>query len=197
MKDRLKNQINFILEIDKLKNIYRQSLLLDGKRRENDAEHSWHIAIMALVLQEYSNFDVDILKVIKMLILHDIVEIDAGDVVIFDTQKRKEQANVEKDAANRIFGKLPIDQRKEFINLWNEFEELKTPESKYARVLDRLEPILLNYYSGGRAWKDANITKQQVIEINQIIEQGATEMWEFVQELIDEATNKGYLKGHF
>ena len=190
---RLKKQIDFILEIDKLKTIIRRSYITDQSRRENDTEHSWHIALMAFTLSEYSEKKLDILKVVKMLLIHDIVEIDAGDVIVYDIEKRKMQEEKEKKAADRIFSKLPDDQRDDFISLWQEFEDRKSDEAKFARALDRLQPILLNYYSKGKTWKESGTTAGEVIEINKIIEDGSSELWQFVKELISDAVDKEFL----
>ncbi len=193
--ERLKKQIEFIIEVDKLKKILRRSYITGSSRNENDAEHSWHISLMAIILSEYSNFkDLDLLKVIKMLLIHDIVEIDAGDVIIYDLEKQKTKFNKEKKAADRIFSKLPEDQKKEFYSLWMEFEERKTDESKFARVLDRLEPILLNYCSKGKTWKEENIKSSLVLEVNKIIEDGSSKLWDFAKELIEDAIGKKYLQ---
>ena len=194
--ERLKKQINFIIEVDKIKNIYRRSYITDASRNENDAEHSWHITLMALILLEYSNFkdkNIDILKIIKMLIIHDIVEIDAGDVMIYDKEKLKTKLDKEEKAAERIFSILPDEQKKEFHSLWVEFEERKTEESKFARVLDRLQPIILNYCAKGKTWKQANIKASDVLNVNQIINDGSTELWEFAKEIIKESIEKKYL----
>ena len=141
MNERLKKQIDFITEIDKLKNIYRQTYVINEDRKENDSEHSWHIAILAFILAEYSDEPVDVLKTIKMLLIHDIVEIDAGDTYYYDSEGYKTKAGREKKASERIFGLLPDDQRDEMLSLWNEFEERKTPESKFANVLDHVQPL--------------------------------------------------------
>lgn len=195
INERLKKQIDFIIEIDKLKNILRRSYITGSDRNENDAEHSWHISLMAVILSEYSNFkNMDLLKVIKMLLIHDIVEIDAGDVIIYDLKKQKTKINKEKKAADRIFAKLPEDQKKEFHSLWMEFEERKTEESKYARVLDRLEPILLNYYSKGKTWKENNTKSNLVLEVNQIIKDGSSKLWNFAKELVEDAVERKYLQ---
>ncbi len=192
--ERLKKQIQFIIEIDKLKNIFRRSVITDKSRLENDAEHSWHVSLMALLLLEYANDkDVDVLKVIKMLVIHDIVEIDAGDIIVYDIEKRKEQEIIEQSAADRLFGLLPQDQKDEFKSLWREFEDRETSEAKYARVLDRLQPLLLNYYTQGKAWKKAGIKSSDVIKINSIIKDGSEELWDFTQQLIQKAVNNGFL----
>ncbi len=195
ISERLIKQIEFIKEIDKIKNIFRRSYITDISRNENDAEHSWHITIMAVILLEYSNFkDIDILKVLKMLLIHDIVEIDAGDVMIYDKEKLKTKLDKEIKAAERIFSILPEDQKKEFNSLWVEFEERKTKESKYARVLDRLEPILLNYYAKGKTWKEADVKSCDVLEVNKIIEDGSEELWEFAKSVIQNSIEKKYLQ---
>ncbi|MCL2765267.1 MAG: HD domain-containing protein [Treponema sp.] len=189
---RLEDQLEFIIEIDKAKNILRKTKLFDGNRFENDAEHSWTICIMALLLREYSNFSVNIEKVIIMLLLHDIVEIDAGDTFLYF----KDKDNVhdkERKAAERIFGLLENDQKEYFINIWNEFEEKETNEAKFAVVFDRLEPMLQNYINEGYTWKKHNITYDMVIENNQHIKNGSKEIWEFALKLLDKAVEKGYL----
>jgi putative hydrolase of HD superfamily len=189
---RLEKQLNFIIEIDKIKNILRKSKLFDGNRFENDAEHSWTICIMALLLKEFSNFSVNIEKVITMLLIHDIVEIDAGDTFLYSTE-RKNAHNNEKNAAERIFGLLEKDQKDYFIKLWNEFEEKETNEAKFASVFDRLEPLIQNYITEGYTWKKHNITYDMVIKNNKHIENGSKEIWKFVLKLLEKAMEKGYL----
>ncbi|NLP00706.1 MAG: HD domain-containing protein [Clostridiaceae bacterium] len=192
--ERLKKQIQFILEVDKIKNIFRMTKIHDGSRRENDAEHSWHLALMAFLLSEYSKADkIDILKVMKMCIVHDIVEIDAGDTFCYDTAAGKDKLEREQKAAERIFGLLPEDQTRELKGLWEEFEAMETPEAKYAAALDRLQPVMLNYLNNGGTWREHNITKEQVVERNHHIGEGAPELWEFASQLIDEAVSKGLL----
>jgi putative hydrolase of HD superfamily len=189
---RLEKQLRFIVEIDKVKGILRKSKLFDGSRFENDAEHSWTISIMALLLKEYSNFSINIEKVILMLLIHDIVEIDAGDTFLYSAE-RNNVHNIEKKAAERIFGLLDNDQKEFFINLWNEFEEKGTNEAKFASVFDRLEPLLQNYLTEGYTWKKNNITYDMIIENNKHIENGSKEIWKFVLELLEKAMEKGYL----
>lgn len=150
---RLTQQISFILEIDQLKQIYRQNLILDGSRRENDAEHSWHLAMMAVVLQEYASEPVDLSRVLQMVLLHDIVEIDAGDTFCYDVQAGLDKHEREQKAAKRIFGLLPSDQGEELKNLWLEFEAGESPEARFAAVLDRLQPFLNNYHTEGGTWR--------------------------------------------
>ena len=191
--ERLKKQIEFIFEVDKLKRILRQSILTDGKKRENDAEHSWHISLMAILLSEYSNEEIDVLRVIKMLLIHDIVEIDAGDTYCYDKEGHNDKREREEKAAKRIFGMLPKDQCDDMISLWEEFELMETSESKYAASLDRLQPLLLNYATNGKSWRDHDIESKQILERNAHIENGSKELWEFAKSMIGECIEKGYL----
>ncbi|NLX65032.1 MAG: HD domain-containing protein [Clostridiaceae bacterium] len=193
VSERLKKQIQFIVEADKIKNIFRRSKIHDGSRRENDAEHSWHLALMTFLLSEYSKEKIDVLKVIKMCIIHDIVEIDAGDTFCYDSKGNLDKQEREQKAADRIFGLLPEDQASELRNLWEEFDAMETPEAKYAAALDRLQPVLLNYLNKGGTWQEYNIKKEQVIKRIGQIEEGAPGLWEFVSWLIDDAVAKGYL----
>jgi putative hydrolase of HD superfamily len=190
---RLEKQLDFIIEIDKVKNIIRKSKLFDETRLENDAEHSWTICIMALLLKEYSNFTINLEKVIIMLLIHDIVEIDAGDTFLYSPERSNAQKN-EKIAAERIFGLLENDQKEYFINIWNEFEEKETNEAKFASVFDRLEPLIQNYVLEGYIWKKYNINYDMIIKNNKHIENGSKEIWDFVLKLLDTAVKKGYLK---
>ena len=192
--DKLKQQISFIVEVDKLKTIYRQSLITDKSRFENDAEHSWHLALMAFLLAEYTREKVDLLKVIKMVLMHDIVEIDAGDTYCYDEQAKLDKREREEKCANRIFSLLPEEQAKEMYELWEEFECMETTEEKYAAALDRIQPVLLNYTSEGLSWKRHSISKEQVLERNSRIQNSSDELWEYVKSLIDDAVKKGYLK---
>jgi len=189
---KLEKQLNFVIEIDKAKQILRRSKLFDGSRFENDAVHSWTICIMALLLKEYSNFSVNIEKVIIMLLIHDIVEIDAGDTFLYSSSRNDAQ-NKEKIAAERIFGLLENDQKEYFINIWNEFELKETNEAKFAAIFDRLEPLLQNYLTEGYTWKKNNINYDMVIKNNKHIENGSKEIWEFVLILLNKAVEKGYL----
>jgi putative hydrolase of HD superfamily len=191
--EKLEKQLQFIIEIDKIKNIIRKSKLFDRSRFENDAEHSWTICIMALLLKEYSNTTINMEKVISMLLIHDIVEIDAGDTFLY-SDKRNVVHTDEKKAAERIFGLLDKDQKEYFINIWEEFEERKTNEAKYAAVFDRLEPLLQNYILEGYTWKKYNITYEMIIEKNKHIKEASDVIWEFVLTLLEKAIEKGYLK---
>jgi putative hydrolase of HD superfamily len=193
-KDRFKKQIEFILEVDKLKRIMRQTILLDRSRRENSAEHSWHIALMVLVLSEYANdADVDLFKVMKILLVHDLIEIDAGDTYCYDEQGRKDQSMREENAAERIFNILPTDQARMFRELWDEFEARITPESRFANALDRFQPFLNNYFTRGQTWQDNDIKSAQVKSRMKPVDEGAPILWDYVKSLIDDAVTKGYL----
>jgi len=192
---RLEQQINFVRELDKLKRVQRQTWLTDTSRKENSAEHSWHIAVMAMVLAEYApGTDLDVGRVIQMLLLHDIVEIDAGDTFCYDHAAVAQQTENEERAAERLFGLLPQDLAGRFRNLWEEFEARKTPESLLANSLDRLQPILNNYHSGGKSWRANGITRDQVRERNRIVADGAPELWAYIEVLLQRAVDKGMLK---
>ena len=194
MQDKFSQQINFILELDKMKNLYRQTLVLHEDRQENDAEHSFHLAIMACLLAEYANELVNILHVVKMVLIHDVVEIDAGDTYCYDTQGNLNKAEREQKAADRTFALLPEEQEQEYRNLWNEFEERKTPESRFANALDRIQPILLNYTKGGISWKTHQIHAEQVRERNfPVVAEGSERLAELAEEIIQKATDSGML----
>lgn len=191
---RLAQQIQFIVEIDKLKGILRQTHLTDGSRRENSAEHSWHIALMAILLAEHAAVEVDVLRVIKMLLIHDLVEIDAGDTFCYDLQHNESKADRETQAADRLFGMLPPDQAGELRSLWDEFEAQQTSEALFAASLDRLQPMLNNYATQGGTWKQHNITHDRVLHRAAPIAMGAPPLWEFVQQLIEDSTRNGFLR---
>ena len=159
---RLEQQMNFIIEIDKLKEIVRQTYISSAERKETDAEHAWHFAIMAVLLAEYANEPVDVMKVVKMALIHDLVEIDAGDTYLYDEEGAKTKADRENKAADRLFHMLPEDQGEEFDSIWREFEERKTPEARFAAALDRLQPVMLNDATNGKAWEEHGITEEQV-----------------------------------
>lgn len=187
-------QIRFIREIDQVKYIQRKTKLFNSDRRENDAEHSWHLAMMALVLAEHSNVPVDLLKVVKMVLIHDIVEIDAGDTFMYDTQKNHSNTDEERLAANRIFGLLPPQQAKELIAIWEEFEAGDTAEAKFARSMDRLEPLLQNTSNNGGTWAEFGVSYEKVHHKKSVIREGSEIIWEFAEALIDESVEKGILK---
>ncbi|MCA1029816.1 HD domain-containing protein [Bacillus timonensis] len=192
--NKLNMQMNFIQEIDQLKNIFRQAYIGDGSRHENDAEHTWHLSMLAIVLVEHTKMkELDLLKVLKMILIHDLVEIDAGDTFAFDEVGYKDKEEREHKAAERIFGLLPNEQKKEFMCLWREFELQETMESKYAASLDKLHPLIQNYMSEGVAWKKHRIRREQILKRNESIKFVSEELWVYVQELIDQAVLKGYL----
>jgi putative hydrolase of HD superfamily len=190
----LLKQIEFIKEVDKLKYILRKTKLFGSDRNENDAEHSWHLALMSIVLAEHANFQMDLLKVIKMLLIHDIVEIDAGDTFIYDTQKSHDNTAEEREAAKRIFGLLPEQQADEFIAVWEEFEEQQTNEAKFARTMDRLEPLLQNASNNGGTWQEFGVTHDKVYAKKQVIQHGSSAIWEYAEQLINDCVEKGILK---
>lgn len=190
---RLVQQIAFIMELDKLKSILRRSYVTHADRRENSAEHSWHIALAALTLVEHANEPVDVSHVIKLLLIHDIVEIDAGDTFVYDATGRLDQFDREMLAAERIFGLLPPEQAEAYRKLWQEFEERVTPEAKFARAVDRLLPVLHNYYTEGRGWREHNIHQNQVLAANRVIEEGSADLWRFIQDKIQAAVDQGFL----
>jgi putative hydrolase of HD superfamily len=193
--ERFKSQIEFILEIDKLKNILRRTTLLDRSRQENSAEHSWHIALILLVLSEYADEDnLDLLRVIKLLLAHDLVEIDAGDTYCYDDIGGQDQKAREMKAADRIFSILPADQTDAFRALWDEYEAKDTPESRFANALDRLQPFLHNYFTRGHSWQKHGIRRKQVLARMQPVDDGSRLLWDYVSGLIDDAVEKGYLK---
>lgn len=190
----LAQQIQFVMEIDKLKNVLRQTPLMDNSRRENSAEHSWHLAVMALTLGEYAEPGTDLTHVVKMVLIHDIVEIDAGDTFAYDTQGYTDKAEREERAAARIFGLLPDAQRDELLTLWHEFEAVATPEARFANALDRLEPLLDNYVTGGGSWKKAGVTLAKVQKRMEPIGNVSATLGEYVQQILTESVAKGYLR---
>ncbi|MCL9781163.1 HD domain-containing protein [Vibrio sp. S4M6] len=196
MDDRLSKQFALLLELDKLKSVLRRTRIKPaGGRYENSAEHSWHVCMMAILLQEHANEAVDVAKVIKMLLVHDIVEIDAGDVIVYNTAVAAEQHQKELAAADRLFGMLPDDQADELKTVWLEFEQAQSAEAKFAKALDRLLPMFLNSHNEGQSWRENDVKREQVLSVNRRIEQGSSVLWEKAQEIIQDASNKGWLKG--
>ncbi len=185
----------FLLELDKLKSVFRRNHLADGSRRENDAEHSWSFAVAALLLAEHAAAPVDVARVVRMALVHDVVEIDAGDTFIYDEAAKRDQAEREERAAERLFGLLPEDQARELLALWHEFEACATPEARYARAIDRLVAVILNHAAGGKAWQEHGIRKQQILAINERIASGSPALWEHVHELIEDAARRGFIPG--
>lgn len=193
MDSRLTQQIQFIIEIDKLKNILRQTHLTDNSRQENSAEHSWHIAIMAIVLAEYAPSNVDVLRAIKMLLIHDLVEIDAGDTFCYDVQGNLDKAAREEQAATRLFGMLPAEQGKQLREIWEEFESFETATARFAVALDRLQPLLQNQQNRGGTWQLYGITKNQVMQRMAPVKDGAPALGLLVEQIIEECVAAGYL----
>jgi len=193
-QDNLLKQVAFIKEIDKLKYIQRKTKLFNSHRHENDAEHSWHLAMMTIVLAEHADKPVNILKVLKMVLIHDIVEIDAGDIFIYDAVKNHSNTDEELAAAKRIFGLLPAAQAAEFIALWTEFEDGETDEAKFARSMDRFEPLLQNISNNGGTWAEFNVPYEKVYEKKKVIKNGSAAIWNYAEALIDESADKGILK---
>jgi len=191
---RLVRQIQFITEVDKLKEIFRQTLNTQSRRRENDAEHSWHLCLCVIVLAEHANeARLDVLRVLKMVIIHDLVEIDAGDTYAYDTARMAGQHDREAIAADRIFGLLPEDQTREFRALWDEFEERATAEAKFARALDRLQPMLINMVTEGGTWAAHDVTADQVLARVALIEDGSPSLGAYARYMIDSALDRGIL----
>jgi putative hydrolase of HD superfamily len=188
MENRLDLQLRFIIEIDRLKHIMRRTRLFDNSRHENDAEHGWHLAMMAMALVEYSNKPVDVNKVVRMVLVHDIVEIDAGDTFLYDEAAGLLKEEAERKAAERIFGLLPDDQALELKSLWEEFEARDSAEALFAAAIDRLEPMMQNALTAGHAWKEHNVRRSQVVQKNRpIVEAGSRELWRFAESLIARA----------
>ncbi len=191
--DRLEQQIRFVVEVDKVKNIFRQTYLTDGKRKENDAEHSWHLALMAVLLREHMQEETDLTKVIIMVLIHDLVEIDAGDTYAYDEKGAQTKRAREVRAAERIFGLLPEDQAMYFRSLWDEFEEYESADAKFAHLLDNFQPLLLNDASGGRSWKEHEVHHSQVCRRNERIPETSREIWEKMQEIMEKHIKEGHL----
>ena len=191
---RIGHQIRFLVEADKLKRVLRQSVITSNSRRENSAEHSWHISLMAVVLADQAaGTELDLLRVLKMLLLHDLVEIDAGDTFIYDEAAKRDQQQRERLAADRIFALLPPEQEPELRALWDEFEARESAEARFAVAVDRLQPLLLNYVNGGPGWRKHGVTARQVRKINAEIDQGSPALWRYAQELIADAERRGFL----
>ncbi|MBQ9700632.1 MAG: HD domain-containing protein [Lachnospiraceae bacterium] len=192
--DRLKKQMAFSLEMDKEKGIGRQTYILDALRKENDAEHGWHLALMVMVLSEYANEPIDIMRTMSMVVIHDTVEIDAGDTYAYDEKGYESKAEREQKAADRIFNILPEDQAQYFMELWREFEEAKTPEAKFANTLDSVQPLMLNDASNGLAWREHQVAASKVRDrALRKIRPGSERLYQMVMEIIDDNVRKGNL----
>lgn len=194
MDERLQKQLDFILEIDKEKNIFRQTHLSGHGRNENDAEHAWHMAIMAYLLQEYSNEKIDVARVMLMCLIHDVVEIDAGDTYAYDAEGLKTQKAREEAAKERLYSMLPEDQKADLVAVFDEFEERKTPEAKFARALDNLQPLLLNNSNGGGDWKNHDVTAEQVYGRQSRTREGSEKLFEVTDKILKENIAKGNLR---
>ena len=195
-KERLRQQMDFCREIDKEKEVFRQSYLCSGNRRENDAEHAWHAALMAVILEEYANEKVDLLKTITMLLIHDVVEIDAGDTYAYDVEGLKSQAEREEKAADRIYGLLPEDQRERMLALFREFEEGESPEARFAKALDNVQPVMQNDASGGKDWREKGIHLSQAIERQRRTARGSQILWDEVSKpMIQKNIDAGNIVG--
>jgi putative hydrolase of HD superfamily len=190
----LLKQVDFIKEIDKLKYIQRKTKLFNSDRHENDAEHSWHLAMMTIVLAGHADKPIDVLKVVKMVLIHDMVEIDAGDTFIYDNVKDHTNTVEELVAAKRIFGLLPPAQAGEFIDLWEEFEAGFTNEAKFAKSMDRLAPLLQNNSNNGGTWKEFDVPYQKVYEKKKVIKEGSASIWAYAEQLINESVARGILR---
>lgn len=195
ISDRLFKQMEFIKEIDKLKQIFRQNVVIGASKNENDAEHSWHIAVMAVILSEYAaEKNTDICKVIKLALIHDLVEIYAGDTFCYDEKGYQDKHDREQKAAEKLFNILPEDQAKEIYDLWLEFENTETPEARFAACIDRFQPLILNYNTKGHTWQKPGVTSDKVFKRNELLIDNAPELWEYAKYIIEDSIKKGILK---
>ena len=192
--DRLARQVEFLLEVDRLKGIGRQSYVLGGERKENSAEHSWHVALMAVVLAEHAPETIELVRVVRMLLVHDLVEIDAGDAYFYDEAANEAKPELERAAAERIFGLLPADQATDLRAAWEEFEVCETPEARFAKSMDRLMPLLHNHYTQGRSWLEHGVSREQVVtRFLGDMEHASPAFYQLAVSLIDDAVAKGWL----
>ncbi|MEI7033752.1 HD domain-containing protein [Streptomyces pratensis] len=191
--ERLARQIGFIAEVDRLKTVLRLSPLLAADRRENDAEHSWHLALMVLVLAEYANEPVDVERTLKLVLVHDLVEIHAGDTCLFDDVGKSDQAEREQAAADRLFALLTKDQEEEFRALWDEFEARRTPEARFAKAMDRLQPLILNFGNQGGTWRTPGVTEKVVRERTSVIGEGSRELWSYTEKMLALGAERGWI----
>lgn len=192
--ERLERQLRFLVEVDKLKNVLRRTLLTNGSRRENSAEHSWHIALMAVLLAEHADARLDLARVVRMLLIHDVVEIDAGDTFAYDAAGNADRAERERRAAERLFGILPPDQASELAALWQEFEERLTPEARYAHAVDRLQPLLQNVMSEGGAWRSHNVEMEQVLDRMRPIDGASHTLWRYAEWAVTAVWSTGVMR---
>lgn len=193
-EERFQKQLEFIKEIDKEKQIFRQTYISDATRKENDAEHAWHMAIMAFLLSEYANEEIDVLRTIRMILIHDVVEIDAGDTYAYDEVGKQSQREREEKAAKRLFGMLPEDQAEDMLLLWEEFEAGETPEARFARSLDNFQPMMLNDATDGRAWVEHEVAISKILKRNERTSRGSKELWDFAKEnFIEKNVSLGHI----
>ncbi|MBE6821314.1 MAG: HD domain-containing protein [Ruminococcaceae bacterium] len=192
--EKIHNQIKFAITIDEMKNIFRRNLLADGSRRENDAEHSWHLAMLAMLLEEYSAEKVDIERVLKIALIHDLIEVYAGDTFAYDAKGNEDKHEREIQAAEKLFGMLDPDQGTEIRELWDEFEAMETAESKYANAIDRIQPLILNYLTDGHTWKMGDVTSDKIYKRMDIIRTATPELWHIVEGIINTSIKAGILK---
>lgn len=193
MNQRLQQQMEFLIEIDRMKCVLRQNLIADGSRRENDAEHSWHMAMTVMVLSEYASEPIDLLRVIKMCLLHDLVEVYAGDTFCYDAAGYEDKAQRETEAADRLFGILPVDQGGEYRALWEEFEQMNTPDSAFAGAVDRVQPFLLNYCTNGHTWSLGKIDSNMVYARMAPVEKALPEVWPVLTTMMEDCIKRGLL----
>ncbi|MDR9825581.1 HD domain-containing protein [Vibrio sp. FNV 38] len=195
MSQRLEKQLTLLMELDQLKSVLRRTRVKSAEGRlENSAEHSWHVALMAILFEEHANEPINLSRVIKMLLLHDIVEIDAGDTFVYDVAASELQEQKELECAERLFAMLPEDQGQKLFCLWKEFEAAQSADAKYAKALDRIIPMLLNHHNSGQSWKEHGVHKEQVLRVNRRIEDGSDALWQKAQEIVANAVSQGWLK---
>ncbi len=192
--EKIQNQIKFAITIDEMKNIFRRNLLADGSRRENDAEHSWHLAMLAMILEEYSAEKVDIERVLKIALIHDLIEVYAGDTFAYDAKGNEDKHEREIQAAEKLFGMLDPVQGREIREFWDEFEAMETAESKYANAIDRIQPLILNYLTDGHTWKMGDVTSDKIYKRMDIIRTATPELWHIVEGIINTSIKAGILK---
>ncbi len=193
MQDRMKQQLTFLIEVDRLKTVLRRTLLADGSRRENDAEHSWHLALAAMLLQEHAEQPVDLSRVLQMAVVHDLIEIYAGDTFAYDVAGNRDKEARERAAADRLFALLPPDQGGWIRALWEEFDAMETPDARYAAALDRLMPFLNNYLTEGHTWREGHVSRSQVLARMDMVRQALPALWDDMLAMIEEAVGKGYI----
>lgn len=194
INDRLKSQLEFLVEIDKMKSVLRRTLIIDGSRRENDAEHSWHLAMLAMVLEEYSEREINISRVVRMCLVHDLVEVYAGDTFAYDEKGYEDKLARENAAADKLFSMLPPEQGSEFRALWEEFDEAQTADAMYAAAMDRLQPIMNNFMTNGHTWREGKVTSDKVLDRMQKIKQATPELWPVVEYIVNTSIERGILQ---